>query len=585
MNQLKSCADIVRFVLASLAILCTILSFIGNLTLILTIFRLRSLRTNLNLLVLGVTAADILSVLSSQPMDIVYMIKFPIDVFTTAGYIIWDSLYYSYLTISAYGLCAINVDRFIAVLYPLRYSSMITHKVICRVILSYWLYGAITFAFLTYLQYVEVADDCKLASVTLLPNEWLLLIFIVNVFLPGSISFIASVYVTQVTWKHRKQIYELDARLRLSALEARVQPGPINSYSTDDANSLTAPPLTSQRSIALRAISTVTALGTSQRINPSHVFSRSVITSRISSLGERNPTIPTLSHSQWKRGGLGHRITKFNNYADENEHSQDGEENQLSIYRLSRSVLAISRMTMGIFREVATSFPPVLCLDLQALRTFLGALEALLLLFYDENNVNSTDIIEIRNNFAIQQDQLNSETNIPMLSDSDRRKQHIVLLRNCIAFLIFLKSLDKLRLEESVDVSSKGSTALHAAQTTDFVKRNVQNRFKIDTAKRRSMITTLKTSRLVLCLSLTFLVCTFPYILMEIYRRYSADQKICNRPCSSEVIRMGLWWLSYWNSVTNVFCYVIMNKELRTALKRSIRTMKTRLLRRGSFDL
>ena len=349
-----SCEKTARSMLVSLAILCNILSFTGNVALFSTILKSSSLHTNLNLLVLGVTAADILSVLILQPMDIAYFIKFPAEAFTTAGKIIWESFYYSYLTVSAYSLCAINLERFFAIHYPLRYNSLITRKVILSTILACWLYGVITFALVTYLQYTGTSSNCKVTSISMISNEWLLSLFITNVFFPGFISFMASVYITRVTWKHKRQISGLNWSLALSA-----PPSSSNiSRSSDGTSSAKEPPATNQRAI-------------------------------------RPPAIPSRTS-----------------------------------------------------------------------------------------------------------------------------------------------------------------------------QRNI---------RRTHKMATLKTSRLILCLSLTFLACTLPYIVTEIHRRFSVHHSLCDRPCSSEVKRMVLWWISYWNSVINVFCYVILNKELRTALKRNLLGIKTRL--------
>ena len=193
--------------------------------LFLTILKLRSLHTNLNLLVIGVTAADVLSAVSSQPMDIAYLVTFPANPLNFNGKLVWNSLYYTYVTILAYALCAINLDRLIAILYLLRYYSVMTRKIIYRMVLSCWLYGVITFEFLTYLQYMQLSrhdGSTKLNTVVLIPNKWILLTVIMNLLSPSLISFMALIYVTQVASQHKRQRKGLSSKFGASALESQL---------------------------------------------------------------------------------------------------------------------------------------------------------------------------------------------------------------------------------------------------------------------------------------------------------------------------------------------------------------------------
>ena len=436
MRYAKPCLGNGRILMAALATLSTVVSFVVNVALFITILRQRSLHTNLNRLVLSIAVADIVNGLSSQPMDIAYIIDFPSYPFTSVGYIIWNSLYYAYLTISAYNLCVMNVDRLIAVRFSLRYNSLITKKVIYRLVFTCWIYGLITFGCITYLQVSNQTDSSKFNSLILIPNEWLVSLFIVNVLLPILVAFMASTYVTIIAWKRKRESDQLKVRFALPDLEFDAQ-----SNSTSHSTGIMDSPATPQLALtSLKTSSLIVLQPTSQ-----------------------SPLIPSSSASQ----------------------------NSIRSYG---AVSLTTQEQVNACRESNSSVTP-------------------------EPAILSKKI-----------------------SLSTTQKQAV----------------------QSDDVN--------ASKTPHQV---IQNRIKVVTAMRNGLIMALMTSRLVLVLSLTFFACTCPYIVLEIYRRYSPGQN--PRRCWFRVTEFVAWWLTYWSSMANVLCYVAMNKQLRRALKRSFNGIKTLL--------
>ena len=439
MGDGEPCLGNGRFAIAAFFTLSTVLSFTGNMALFITILRKRSLHTNLNRLVLGITAADILSTLSSQPMDIAYMIHIPnySKVFTPVGYIIWNSLYYSYLTLSACNLCIMNLDRLIAVRFPLRYNSMITGKCIYSAISVSWLYGAITFGLITYLQ---VSNHTKLSEfnyLILFPSKWVVLLYATNVLLPILISFLASTYVTRVAWKCKRQNDQTKARFITPALNSDV-------------------------------------------LQVSHMFQHS----------------PELAYAK-----VSPAIQQF----------------ALASYR------TISSTILGL------TFPPhVIRLSMMPQKST------------QLRGVNPPSDLE--NAFATE----GSSTVVP--------EQAISFANICSP-----------SAQEQITHSKEVSTSKNPQEV-------IRNRTKIEKARYGTAVAS-KTSRLVLVLSLTFFVCTFPYIVLDIYNRSSS--RVRAKRCWFEVTAFVAWWMTYWNSIINVLCYISMNTQLRTVLKRNLFAIKT----------
>ena len=578
----ESCTNVVpQFVLAPLAILCNVLSFIGNGTLFLTVLRHRSLRTNLNLLVLSVTAADIVSVLSSQPMDIVYIIEFPNIPFTPIGYIIWFSLYYAYLTISAYSLCAVNLDRLIAVRFPLRYKSVVRRKVIYRVILACWIYGVITFGFLTYLQLSNNnRNGAEFNSLILLPDRWLLLLFIFNLLLPIVISFMGSVYVTRITWRHKKEIDQLHTMFKLKTFEPDVLPclsrytdvidSPVTDRQTIWSQEMSSSSI-SQPAIQSNLCSPTATLIIQPSLEP-NVQSQNVSHQTTWST-KGSPIVPSCSRLLCRRESMEDFNARYHSFPGRNEHV--AELSQGPMCRLSKPVIDLQHSVLTILSNRTFSLLQLLNYDLPKLRTLLGIFDTLLT-FDREENVHNSNVCEMTSDRVFEHAQSNLEGAVRLSTDSDKRKQCINFLRNFVVLIIILKCSFCTDLIDNFMVASRTSQGLPSTRFEPRFTAHTQNRTKLKIAKRHRIIMALKTSRLILCLSLTFLLCTLPYFAMEIYRRSSPGPK--SKSCSFLVARVGVWWLTYWNSVMNVLCYVALNTELRALIKRNILAIKMRFI-------
>lgn len=121
-----------------------ILSILGNILVCSVIFKFSSLQTVSYFLVFSLAVSDIMVSVTVIPFDIVYWIYFP--VWPLGGFIcnLWNSLFFLFLTASVFNLLAISTDRFIAIVYPLRYKEIMNYNVAKIVIATIWSYSFVT---------------------------------------------------------------------------------------------------------------------------------------------------------------------------------------------------------------------------------------------------------------------------------------------------------------------------------------------------------------------------------------------------------------------------------------------------------
>lgn len=126
-------------VLFMVLVMCCCL--LGNAVVCLSILKFPSLQTPSHCLVLSLAVADILVSLIVLPFDIVYWFQFPR--WTLGGYAcnFWNSAFFLSMTASALNMLSISIDRFIAVVYPLRYKSLVTLRVTKNIIAAVWVYS------------------------------------------------------------------------------------------------------------------------------------------------------------------------------------------------------------------------------------------------------------------------------------------------------------------------------------------------------------------------------------------------------------------------------------------------------------
>lgn len=91
--------------------------------------------------IVSLALSDIMVAVFVLPFDVIYWITFPR--WPLGGYVcnLWNASFFLFLTASVLNLTAISIDRYLAVVYPLRYTIWMTSKVAKSMIASVWLYS------------------------------------------------------------------------------------------------------------------------------------------------------------------------------------------------------------------------------------------------------------------------------------------------------------------------------------------------------------------------------------------------------------------------------------------------------------
>lgn len=93
--------------------------------------------------ILSLALSDILVAVTVLPFDAVYWIAFPRWPLGGIACNLWNSLFFLFLIASVLNLTSISIDRFLAVVYPLRYNAWMTPTLNKFMIASVWVYSFI----------------------------------------------------------------------------------------------------------------------------------------------------------------------------------------------------------------------------------------------------------------------------------------------------------------------------------------------------------------------------------------------------------------------------------------------------------
>lgn len=168
------------------------IAVLGNITIIIAIFKTPTLHTPSNFLISNLALADFITGLLCQPLFIVYKIaefKMKIDLLCHTR-LVMDAIAYIASAMSCATLCMISVERYLALHFHLRYHQLVSIKKLLIPVVTLWVIGIVISIsrFFTY--------DAALFTATL--SSMLTIVVI--------ITFWAYVKIFQIVKRHRCQI-------------------------------------------------------------------------------------------------------------------------------------------------------------------------------------------------------------------------------------------------------------------------------------------------------------------------------------------------------------------------------------------
>lgn len=116
-------------------------SFFGNTLVCIASVKFSYLQTYSEKFICSLALSDILVAALVLPFDIIYWITFPRWPLGGVACSLWNSLFFLFLTASVLNLTAISIDRFLAVVYPLRYKAWMTPNLNKLMIACVWVYS------------------------------------------------------------------------------------------------------------------------------------------------------------------------------------------------------------------------------------------------------------------------------------------------------------------------------------------------------------------------------------------------------------------------------------------------------------
>ncbi|XP_066975019.1 uncharacterized protein [Macrobrachium rosenbergii] len=182
-------------------VLVAVMAVIGNALTIVVFVNERKLRRLTNYYIVSLALADLLVGMPGIPFAILTSVGIPRNSYMCPPML---SLLLMLCTVSIFCLVAVSVDRYWAILYPLRYSRVMTAKIARRIILLCWLAG-IFLGFLPLMGWrQEYQGDCYFVKV--MHYDYLVFIYFSTIVFPGILMAFFYTHIYTVVLKQLRQI-------------------------------------------------------------------------------------------------------------------------------------------------------------------------------------------------------------------------------------------------------------------------------------------------------------------------------------------------------------------------------------------
>ncbi|XP_064088045.1 5-hydroxytryptamine receptor 2A-like isoform X2 [Macrobrachium nipponense] len=182
-------------------VLVAVMAVIGNALTIVVFVKERRLRRLTNYYIVSLALADLLVGMPGIPFAILTSVGIPHNSYMCPPML---SLLLMLCTVSIFCLVAVSVDRYWAILYPLRYSRVMTAKIARRIILLCWLAG-IFLGFLPLMGWrQEHEGGCYFVKV--MDYNYLVFIYFSTIVFPGILMAFFYTHIYTVVLKQLRQI-------------------------------------------------------------------------------------------------------------------------------------------------------------------------------------------------------------------------------------------------------------------------------------------------------------------------------------------------------------------------------------------
>lgn len=170
-----------------------------------------TLRTLPYVFIMNLAVTNAISSMLLIPMDIIYLINFPILSFPGRVIVLWNTVYLALLAASILNFTAVSIDRFIRIRYPLHYMRYLTKQRITQSLVLLWIYVTILgiVMFFTFEIPKGGAYEFKISASFFIP------FLVINVFVPFCVIIVLYCSIFRIMRRHIRCIdVQTTARLR-----------------------------------------------------------------------------------------------------------------------------------------------------------------------------------------------------------------------------------------------------------------------------------------------------------------------------------------------------------------------------------
>lgn len=170
-----------------------------------------TLRTLPYVFIMNLAVTNVISSIVLIPMDIIYLVDFPIFPFPGIVTIFWNTIYLALLTASILNFTAVSIDRFIRIRYPLQYMRYLTKQHIAQSLALLWIYVAVL-GFVMFFTFEVPRDGVYMFEIK---PSFFIPFLVINVFVPFCVIIVLYCCIFRIMRRHIRCIdVQTTARLR-----------------------------------------------------------------------------------------------------------------------------------------------------------------------------------------------------------------------------------------------------------------------------------------------------------------------------------------------------------------------------------
>ena len=180
-------------------------STVGNSLVCLAVYRQPSLRTTSNAFIVNLAVTDIVASNILIPLEALYLVYFPGVPLSGPAINAWNTLFLCFLVSSILNFTAVSVDRYIRIVFPMRYDRVMTSSLGAGLLGGIWVYSS-ALAVLMYFAFETPEDGIYSFQ---LDNRFFISFLSIGVVLPFCVIVILYFKIFRLSRHHNHRIFIL----------------------------------------------------------------------------------------------------------------------------------------------------------------------------------------------------------------------------------------------------------------------------------------------------------------------------------------------------------------------------------------